>query len=156
MKLKTLIVACLMISSSCAFAEKCNSLHSFAWLLGDWVADNGKNLTLESWKAVSPDTYEGVGETRSRTTNELLNSESLRIVAMSGEIFFVAKVDHNDLPVAFKLTDCSSDRAVFENAAHDFPRKLEYRLVNDDKILVTVTDGATQGFKVSFTRRDDK
>ena len=86
-------------------------------------------------------------------TNELLSSESLRIVEMSGEVFYLAKVGENDLPVAFKLTDCSETHAVFENAGHDFPRRLEYRLTGEERMIVRVSDGAENGFEMKFTRR---
>ena len=108
-------------------AGPCDSVRTARWLLGEWVVSAGEKTTLETWKEVSPKTFEGRGETLSTATN--------------------------DLPVAFKLTECSETSAVFENAGHDFPRRLEYRLAGEDRMVVRVSDGAEKGFEIRFTRR---
>jgi hypothetical protein len=122
--------------------------------LGDWKAESGEKMTFESWKEVSPKTFEGLGETRNRSTNELLNSETMRILEMSSEVFFLAKVNHNELPVAFKLTDGTNNKAIFENTGHDFPKKLEYHLISKNKMTVSVSDGKDKGFIIQFIRND--
>ena len=78
----------------------------------------------------------------------------MRLVEMSGEIFFLAKVNHNKRPVAFKLTQCLARTAVFENSDHDFPKKLEYKLISGNKLTVTVSDGHDKGFTINFVKRD--
>ena len=70
---------------------------------------------------------------------------------MSGDIFYIAKVHHNELPIAFKLTQCSDSVAVFENPEHDFPKKIEYKLTDQDRITVTVGSSG-EGFKIDFQR----
>ena len=62
--------------------------------------------------------------------DEVVNYETLRLVAMSDGVFYIAKVTHNDLPVPFRLTQCSEGVAVFENPAHDAPRRLIYRVLD--------------------------
>ena len=76
---------------------------------------------------------------------------------MSNEVFYVAKVGHNELPVTFKLTSCSDKSARFENSSHDFPRVLEYTLERAEKeraekLTVYVSDGKDKGFSVHFDR----
>ena len=44
---------------------------------------------------------------------------------------------------------------VFENSAHDFPKKLEYRLGIENKLTVIVTGEKDKGFSINFIRRDD-
>jgi hypothetical protein len=155
MRTTILLVVFLATCWTIAPAQTCDSLDTIHWMLGDWQASIGEDLTVEAWKAAGPGTFEGMSETRSRTTNELINGESLRLVEMSGEVFYIAKVRHNDLPVAFKMTECSGNRAVFENPAHDFPRRLEYRFVDENKITVNVSDGRDEGFTVNFKTRTE-
>jgi hypothetical protein len=78
--------------------------------------------------------------------------EELRLVEMDGGVFYVAKVSHNELPVAFRLVECGADRLVFANPAHDFPRRLEYDRQADGRLSVRVSDGASQGFTLVFVR----
>jgi hypothetical protein len=74
---------------------------------------------------------------------------------MSGEIFYMAKVVSNDLPVAFKLTSCTTNTAIFENSQHDFPKKLSYQLNKDKSITVSVSGENDEGFLIEFMGEDD-
>ena len=156
MKIIRVVLAIFLVyMSPFSFAQSCNSIRSVQWLLGHWVADDGKNITTESWEKVSSLTFEGFGESRAKTSNERQTSESLRLIEMANELFYLAKPEQNDLPVAFKLTHCSSKSAVFENAAHDFPKKLEYQLDVNNKMKVTVSGEKGRSFDINFIRHDD-
>ena len=150
----------LLLSPVTLYAASCSSIASLEWILGNWSVDNGKNISTELWKEVSQTTFEGHGEVRSKLTKKLQSSESLRLVQMQGEIFYLAKVSHNELPVAFRLKDCSHNKAIFENPDHDFPRLLEYQLETENSLTVKVSDGKEKGFKVNYvrdiSRRSDK
>ncbi len=118
-------------------ATPCHSLTSVSWLNGHWQYQGDGQKVRESWWAVSENTMEGEGQTRT-TSNERVSAETLRIVAMSNMVFYLAKVDSNLLPIAFKLIDCESNRLVFENKEHDFPQTIIYQLVDDNHIHVKV------------------
>ena len=135
-----------------ALADDCSSLDTISWLTGQWVSVSEKSVTSESWQPLSDSSWEGSGETRDKTSGELRSAESLRLVAMSGEVFFIAKVDHKQYPVAFTLTECGTSGAVFENPDHDFPKKIEYLLQSSGDIHVQVSDGAEKGFEIRFQK----
>ncbi len=135
-----------------ALADGCASLGELRWLLGDWTADGDLKSFHESWAERGPHTFEGSGIERTKTDGAIKGSEALRLLEMAGEVFYVSKVTHNVLPVAFRLTGCEQDRFVFENPAHDFPRVLEYRREGDDRLVVRVSDGADKGFTLEFRR----
>lgn len=137
-----------------ALSQPCQSLNSLQWILGDWVADNGKTVTIESWRKVSAKTFEGFGESTNKSANKRQSIELLRLVEMSDELFYIAKPSQNNLPVAFKLTKCTNNSAIFENSAHDFPKKLEYSLPTENKLRVTVTGEQGKGFSINFIRHD--
>ena len=122
-------------------------------LLGDWRAETGERVVRESWREVSTDSWEGSGETRG-PAGERVDSESLRLVAMGGGVFYLAKVAHNVLPVAFELVEQSPGHAVFANPDHDFPRRIEY-VLRDGVLRVRVNDGGEKGFELTFTRPAD-
>lgn len=134
----------VLASSGCrvALAETCTSLERADWVLADWVSAEGPT---ESWHRAGPRTFEGAGTSGS-------GSETLRLVEMSGQVFYIAKVAHNELPVAFKLVDCSDVLLVFVNPEHDFPRRLEYRRTAADAMTVAVSDGADRGFEIQFRK----
>jgi hypothetical protein len=150
--LRTLATSVALLLGAAAQAGPCTSLEPTRWLLGSWIADGGKRIVTETWTEAGPTTFEGEGLTRDPTNGSVVDGEALRLVAMGDGVFYVAKVAHNDYPVAFRLTTCETGRLVFENPGHDFPRRLEYRRVNDDRIEVQVSDGAARGFRLDFRR----
>lgn len=133
----------------------CSQLDTVAWLVGSWQAESGETTITETWIAASPITLEGRGVTRARADGTVRDAEDLRLVAMGDGVFYVAKVAHNERPVAFRLTACSDGTLVFENPAHDFPRRIEYRRVDALRLAVHVSDGGSRGFRLDFTRQPD-
>ncbi|MGD9488659.1 MAG: DUF6265 family protein [Calditrichaceae bacterium] len=150
-----LIIFSLAISTPGFSQQKVDTgLSGLEWVLGEWGSDNGKSVTRETWKKVSSKTFEGEGFTEKKSTREILNFETLRLAALSNEIFYIADVSHNEFPVAFKLTESNDSLAVFENKTHDFPKKIEYHLINRDSMNVTVS-GGDKGFIINFRRVND-
>lgn len=135
-----------------AFAADCGSLASLRWLLGDWTADGNETSFHESWVEVGPQTFEGTGIERSKPDGAVKAGEVLRLVEMAGGVFYISKVTHNELPVAFRLNACSDGVFVFDNPVHDFPKRLEYRREPDDRLTLAVGDGADKGFALNFAR----
>ena len=128
------------------------NLREMDWLIGTWKARNSpEKAILEHWNKASDLTFEGVGLIESGDTRK--EQETLRIVAMSGEIFYLAKVSHNPFPTAFKLTRQSQKELVFENPDHDFPKKIVYRLITEDSLEVSVTGAEEKGFTLRFQRQ---
>ena len=146
----------LLISSftSNSFAE-CVSLDTIEWLNHRWISKTAKKLTVESWIRVSDASFEGVGEDIDVSSGNVIFSESLRILEMSGEVFFLAKVKENALPVSFKLIECSQELAIFENSAHDFPQRLEYRRKSENSLKVSLSGQQGRSFDVVYTKQDD-
>ena len=148
--MKYILLSLLFIIPFCSNAKSCHSLTTINWLLGSWVATDKEQTITESWHQVSATTIEGNGETF--VMGKLKSSESLRIVEMSGALFYIAKVNHNPLPIAFKLTNCSVENAIFENTEHDFPKRIEYKSINKDKMMVIVSVGKSKSFSIDFIR----
>lgn len=150
--LASLLLACVHAAPAHADGVSCTHLASITWLLGTWRAESRDTVIAETWVAVSDTTYEGRGVTRSRTDGSIRDEEDLRLVAMGDGVFYVAKVAQNERPVAFRLTSCADGRLVFENPAHDFPRRIEYRRVDDARFEAHVSDGGSRGFRLEFSR----
>lgn len=133
-------------------ASECAGLSVARWVIGEWVTGGEKTVFHESWTELGPQTFEGMGSERSIADSSVISNEVLRLVEMAGGVYYIAKVAHNDLPVAFLLTECSAGRLVFENPAHDFPRRLEYRHDADGRMVIAVSDGKDKGFTLNFER----
>jgi len=155
MRQPTLVMVTLVAAWLPACADACESLASLDWVLGEWTSVDDVNPTRESWRRISTDTFEGVGSARSPGTGGMIVTETLRLVSMSGGVYYIAKVAHNDLPVAFAATACEDGSATFENPAHDFPKRLVYRLEDPDRMTVAVGSDGENGFTIRFIRAAD-
>ncbi len=144
--------AALALSTLPAIAGECRTLESLSWLLGEWVAEGAKSTFRESWVARGPQTWEGSGVEASKTGPANTSAEDLRLVEMTDGVFYIAKVSHNRLPVAFRLSECADGRFAFVNPTHDFPKRLDYARQGEDRLVVRVSDGADEGFTLNFTR----
>jgi Domain of unknown function (DUF6265)/Domain of unknown function (DUF4440) len=147
---------CLFAAAACApalaHAAPCGSLAELRWLIGGWVAASGASEFRESWTEVSDVTFEGAGVELATPEGKIRSSEALRLVQMAEGVFYVAKVAHNALPVAFRLSDCREGRYVFENPSHDFPRRIEYLKTGEGGLTVRVGTESDRGFTLEFSR----
>lgn len=144
----------LAISGQIARAQTCNSLEDLSVFEGSWQEEKQDQKTIESWIIVSEDSIEGTGAVYDGS-GDRISFESLRIVQMSDEIFYIAKVTHNDFPTPFKLTKCGHNKFDFENSNHDFPKKITYLFKGPDQLFVTVSGDNDEGFNISFQRFSD-
>jgi hypothetical protein len=131
-------------------------LEAFQWLLGDWVAPGESRTAHESWERTDRDTMTGIGSSESRQTGETRVTETLRLVARDGRVFYVATVPHNPGPVAFEMVEHDQDRFVFENLQHDFPNRIVYENLDNERLRVTVSGTASEGFAVEFRKQGSR
>jgi hypothetical protein len=150
----------LFLSSTISFAQNTNSypdLSLLDWLTGKWEYKTDENITVEKWEKLNARTFEGFAYVQKMGAEEPHHSEELRMLNMRGEIFYLAKVDHNEMPVPFKLVFSDADKFVFENERHDFPKQITYFRHGPDSIIVRVGDSSdTQPkfFKLYFSRKN--
>lgn len=112
---------------STAFGQPASSddrLSAVTFLVGDWVTTQGERTTEESWSHARSGTM--FGSARTLVGDRTVSFEHLRIELDEDGLRLVA------LPVAqkethFRLSESAEDLAVFENRAHDFPRRIVYR-----------------------------
>lgn len=130
----------------------CSNLKSITWILGQWQQDSENSITTETWTKLSPNTFDGISQILSKKDDKITFVETLRIVEMSKEVFYIAKVSHNAFPVSFKLTECSDSMAVFENADHDFPKKLVYKIEDDGRHLNVTVSNEERQFTVEYIK----
>lgn len=146
-----LVIVCFTILTCGEAMAVCRSLQSLSWMEGIWATENEDRQIIETWIRISGDTFEGSSEFR--PAQGASTYESLRLVLMSGDIFYLAKVPQNKLPVAFKLTECEENKAVFENPAHDFPQALSYSLGVNGILNVSVTGQGGQDFDLKLRQQ---
>ncbi len=150
-----LALSILLLAGCSHFAapvpHEAGGLEKLQWLVGDWVSEGTTNITYESWQWQG-DQLEGVGRSKSRASGEIRVTETLQLLSRNGDILYIPTVAHNPGPVPFTLVQHSPTRFVFENPAHDFPKRIVYERIADDRIRVTVSGDDGAGFAIEFGR----
>lgn len=150
--MRRLALTLLFLIAQPALAQECNDLAAVEWMQGTWETEDDVRRTTEKWSRISKQTMEGEGRVYRKESGAQTGSESLRLVEMGGEVFYMAKTGGNPLPVAFRLASCTPDSATFENPEHDFPQRLVYRHPSRDVLHVDVSDLDGNGFRLEFVR----
>lgn len=121
------------------FAQSETSLEELKWLTGEWKRTNSKPgmSGREKWQQES-DHFIGWGITMKGKDTAYV--EKLKIVSKDNALYYVADVPENKEPVYFKFTSLTATGFVCENAANDFPKKIEYKLAGT-KIYATISGG---------------
>lgn len=125
----------LFLLSSSTFAQ----LENFEWLVGKWKMEGKRNTTIEIWNNSTNSTFEGSSNTISKADDRTVFSESLRIIHMDSEIFYLAKVPENEFPIPFKIVENNNNSFTAENPSHDFPQRIVYSLTSADSLIVNIS-----------------
>ncbi|HWB79227.1 MAG TPA: DUF6265 family protein [Nannocystaceae bacterium] len=123
------------------------SIDALAFLVGTWIAETPEGRVTEAW------TKQGdalVG--RSETVGAQPFHEDLRIEAKDGVLVYFASPMGRTPPTEFRRTDDGSaaNVVVFENPAHDFPKRIRYAQ-NGDRLTATI-DGDGKGASWEYQR----
>ncbi|MDX1618539.1 MAG: DUF6265 family protein [Balneolaceae bacterium] len=121
------------------------------WLTGSWQrTDTRPGVTaFERWSA-DADGLSGMGYMLEGA--DTLFIEKLSIRKFGESLYYIAEVDHNVEPTRFRITRISDTGFVSENPAHDFPKKIEYRLEKSGVLKATISGG---GRVVTFVFRKE-
>ncbi len=153
--LRSLGLGLFLTAATSGAADELNAL---SWLEGTWVRETSRSTRYESWKRLSDNTMEGDSWSISKADGKRRQVESLRLVSMGGEVFYIAKVPENPLPVPFKLTSGAESRLTFENPEHDFPTAIIYGRNGDGSMTVWAEGpgdgGEKQRLEFHFTRQE--
>lgn len=140
-----MVVFCFSLQS--AAQEKMEQLD---FLVGTWKME-GKN-TYEHWTKVENVL---IGESFKVKDDVKYVSETLRIEQVDKAVIYTATVmNQNDgKPVTFTLNPEITNILSFENASHDFPKKIRYTKLIDTEIYVEVLGDNDEGFSFKMQKQ---
>ena len=97
------------------------------WIVGNWCANLDGISAEELWQPPEDGVFVGVGQTRQSGRTSV---EYLRIADTNGVQSYIAG-PAGQRPTTFKRTAGGESWVRFENPAHDFPQRIEYRREGD-------------------------
>jgi hypothetical protein len=117
-------------------------------MVGTWKMDGKEQY--EVWETTK--NKELRGYSYKINDNQKTITETLSIKKIENNIIYEATVpDQNEgRTIQFTLNNEILEYLSFENINHDFPKKIQYKRINDDEIEVTVLGDEGKGF--SYTQ----
>ena len=113
-------------------------ISDLGWMSGDWQTDpSGRAVSEEHWTRPAGGSMIGMG--RTLAGDRTVAFEFLRVEERGESIYYVASPKGRCPATDFKLTRLSGQEAVFENPAHDFPKRIIYR--KNSEGLTAIVDG---------------
>ena len=136
------IVVALPVMGS---AQTGPSMDDLAFLHGSWSLKTVKGRIVESRKKINQTCFEGISYSIGHSGDSTL-LETVKLQKLNGAIFFIPTGygEGNNSTIAFKLISAENNTFIFENIEHDFPTRIVYRSVSDDKILAWI-EGSING-----------
>jgi len=134
------LVAAGIVASAQTTAVKAPAMDALTWLEGPWIAETDGTRVEEQWTAPAGGAM--LGTSRTLRDGRMVAFEFLRIVARPGALVYIAQPGGRP-PTEFVLTSSAPGLAVFENPAHDFPKRLSYRRTG--QTLRVEVDGDEKG-----------
>ncbi len=120
------------------------------WLTGNWAMKTGDGTITEQWKPVNDSLMEGSSDFIKG--DSVIPFEKIRLFRRNNTFYYEATAagKNDERPVEFKLTLFSDTGFVAENPAHDFPKRIVYKLKSISSLYAYIDDGTETGEKQIF------
>ena len=146
MKLPIGILASILLFSCNHKSEKSfDKLEKMNWILGQWEYKMPEGILTETWTKTNDSIFSG-------TTYFIINkkdtvhSETIILTQLKDELIYspTVKGQNDDKPIDFIMTSDSENNFVFENPKHDYPKRIAYQKVDNNRLVATIS-GKQQG-----------
>jgi hypothetical protein len=135
--LTTICVLCLLLACSK------NKLSRVDFMVDTWKMEGKEHYEVWEFK-----NSELTGYSYKYIDSQKVITESLSIKILKNTVIFEATVpDQNEgKTIPFTLNNEIKNYISFENVDHDFPKKIQYKRINENEIKVTVLGDEGKGF----------
>jgi hypothetical protein len=132
-------------------APATTGIRSLAWLAGSWGHVEGESRAEENWTVPAGGTMLATG--RQVKGEKTVFFEFLRIEERANGALVYVAMPLGKRATEFTLTKQGESDALFENPAHDSPKRISYR-VEKDELVTRVDDGPADkgGFEMRYAR----
>lgn len=145
--LKTVcLVGAVVVSAACSAPASAkspsNGIDRVSWLAGCWAREAAEAGTSEQWMQPAGGTM--LGMARTIKAGKTVEFEFMRIrETLDGKLLFTALPSGQSETTFTELRSDESEIA-FQNAAHDFPQRVSYRLEGNTRLMASI-EGTRKG-----------
>lgn len=159
MKTRFLFAMSTLLIVVCTACNSSSDLDKLLWLQGSWEYNFEGGRTVEAWEKKAEGQLDGYSYTI--MGGDTVSQENILIKEKDGKLYYVPTVmEQNDgQPIEFAMVTLSDSTAVFENKAHDFPQKIEYKKIGTDSLEAKISgpmQGSSENLEIKFPMRKIK
>jgi hypothetical protein len=143
----SLLILVLLASVSCNkydakgnLIKEYNELAKAKWLEGEWEKTDSLGTLKEIWIPKNDSTFTGQSY-YIQDEKDTIHNEQIELIQDKEHLIYSATVkgENNNTAIPFQLTKDEDSLLIFENPKHDYPQKLEYRLLKNKGISIIVS-----------------
>lgn len=143
MKKSYLIIAGVLLFFTSSCSSQKDNLEQVRFLVGKWQVEE-KN-TFEEWAIQGDGSLSG--ESYKMIDGKKMITEKLSLKNVDNEIIYTARViNQNDGKGILFTLKTEGNTFSFENLQHDFPKKIQYKLLSENKLEIHVLGENNEGF----------
>lgn len=136
----TMITVWLWAAAAAMVPAAGPSINDAAWIAGCWSFERGGRTVAEHWMAPAGGTMMGLS--RTVAAGKTTEWEFLIIREGANGLDYVAKPSRQP-EATFTAASVTGQEIVFENPAHDFPKRISYK--RDGETLTAAIEGPMNG-----------
>lgn len=145
-------VALVLMNPGTASAQP-SALDQLAWLAGCWASESGESGSGEHWLPLAGGTMFGIG--RTVRNGKTVEYEYLQIrLNAEGQPVYIA-LPSRQKETTFVATSVGDKAVTFENPQHDFPQRVIYKALPDDRLAARIEglrNGVVRGIDFPMRR----
>lgn len=142
-----LAVAALCLLAPAATVQAA-TIDDLAWLTGCWAANGREPGSIELWMPAAGGAM--LGMNRVISGGRMTGFEYMRIVEVDDESLVLTASPSGQASTDFRLLSIGEFEVSFENPDHDFPQRIIYRRVDENRLLGRIEGDAGDGNVVAI------
>jgi hypothetical protein len=136
----TCFISCDKYDAKGNLIKSYDELEKAKWLLGEWEKKDSLGTLKEIWTTQDDSSY--VGQSYYfQNEKDTLHNEQIELTQDGGHLIYRATVkgENNDEAVPFQMTKSEDSLLIFENPKHDYPQKIQYKLMKNGSLIATIS-----------------
>lgn len=133
-------VSCNKYDANGNIIKDYEELEKANWMLGEWEKTDSLGTLREIWERLDDSTFVGLSY-YIQNEKDTLHNEQVELMQNGEHLIYTATIkgENNDSPIPFQMTKDEDSLLVFENPKHEYPQKIQYKLMKNGSLITTIS-----------------
>lgn len=134
------IISCNKYDANGNIIKDYEELEKANWMLGEWEKTDSLGTLREIWERLDDSTFVGLSY-YIQNKKDTLHNEQVELMQNGEHLIYSATIkgENNNSPIPFQMTKDEDSLLVFENPKHEYPQKIQYKLMKNGSLVATVS-----------------